>query len=62
MGIFLKDLPLVLEMGRELKVPLFTGSSAFNLVELGAELGHADEDDAALIAALMQLAARGAVH
>jgi 3-hydroxyisobutyrate dehydrogenase len=58
MGIYLKDLPLVLELGRELSVPLFTASSAFNLVQLGAELGHADEDDAALIAALMQLAAR----
>jgi L-threonate 2-dehydrogenase len=57
MGIYLKDLPLVLEMGRELNVPLFAGSSAFNLVQLGANLGHADEDDAALIAALMQLAA-----
>jgi 3-hydroxyisobutyrate dehydrogenase-like beta-hydroxyacid dehydrogenase len=58
MGIYLKDLPLVLDMGRELKVPLFTGGSAFNLVQLAAELGHADEDDAALIALLMQLAAR----
>jgi L-threonate 2-dehydrogenase len=58
MGIFLKDLPLVLDMGRELNVPLFTGSAAFNTVQLGAELGHAGEDDAALIALLMELAAR----
>lgn len=58
MSIFLKDLPLVLDMGRDLKVPLFTGGSAFNLVQLGAELGHAHDDDAALIAALMELAAR----
>jgi 3-hydroxyisobutyrate dehydrogenase-like beta-hydroxyacid dehydrogenase len=58
LGIYLKDLPLVLELGRELGVPLFTGSAAFNTVQLGAELGHAERDDAALIALLMQLASR----
>jgi 3-hydroxyisobutyrate dehydrogenase len=56
--IFLKDLPLVLELGRELQVPLFAGGAAFNLVELAAELGCGQEDDAALVALLMELAAR----
>ena len=60
MGIYLKDLPLVLEMARELRVPLFTGGAAFNLVQLGAELGQADRDDAALIDLLMHLASRDA--
>jgi 3-hydroxyisobutyrate dehydrogenase-like beta-hydroxyacid dehydrogenase len=57
-SIFLKDLPLVLELGRELQVPLFAGSAAFNLVELAAQLGRGDQDDAALVALLMELAAR----
>jgi putative dehydrogenase len=57
MGIYLKDLPLVLDLGRELHVPLFVGNAAFSLVELAAELGHAAEDDAALIALCMELAA-----
>jgi putative dehydrogenase len=56
MAIFLKDLPLVLDLGRELQVPLFSASAAFNLVQLGAELGRGGEDDAALIALLMNLA------
>jgi putative dehydrogenase len=60
MGIYLKDLPLVLEMARELRVPLFTGGAAFNVVQLGAELGQADRDDAALIDLLMRLASRNA--
>src|SRR5207302_654960 len=35
-----------------------TGGAAYNLVQLGAELGQADRDDAALIDLLMQLASR----
>jgi 3-hydroxyisobutyrate dehydrogenase-like beta-hydroxyacid dehydrogenase len=56
MAIFLKDLPLVLELGRALEVPLFTASAAYNVVQLAAQLGT-EGDDAAVIDALMRLAA-----
>ena len=51
--IYLKDLPLALEAGRELGVPLATGSAAFQLVQMARALGAGDQDDAALIALLM---------
>ncbi len=51
--IYLKDLPLALEAGRELAGPLATGLAAFQPVQLARALGRADRDEAALITALM---------
>jgi hypothetical protein len=43
---------LAVDLGRDLRVPLFS------LIQLAVELGRGDADDAALIALLMDLAAR----
>lgn len=51
--IYLKDLPLALDAGRELGVPLPVGAAAFQMVQLARALGLGDRDDAHLIAMLM---------
>jgi 3-hydroxyisobutyrate dehydrogenase-like beta-hydroxyacid dehydrogenase len=56
MSIFIKDLSLVQDLARELHVPLFTASAAFNLFQFGTQMGRGREDDAALIALLADLA------
>lgn len=55
-AIFLKDLSLVMETAHALGVPAFTAANALQFVQLGSALGHAGDDDASLIAALMELA------
>lgn len=56
-AIFRKDLSLVMEAAHERGVPAFAAASALQFVQLGGALGHKDDDDASLIAALMDLAA-----
>jgi 3-hydroxyisobutyrate dehydrogenase-like beta-hydroxyacid dehydrogenase len=57
-AIFQKDMALVLQAAGSLGVPAFTAATAQQFVELGAALGHAGEDDAALIQMLVDLARR----
>jgi 3-hydroxyisobutyrate dehydrogenase-like beta-hydroxyacid dehydrogenase len=52
-----KDLPLVLEAGRDLKVPLITASAAFQLMQLAHGSGPEGPTDADLIRLLTERAA-----
>jgi 3-hydroxyisobutyrate dehydrogenase len=48
-----KDIPLVLEAGREYKVPMITASAALQTMQLGCAFGLEDASDAHLLRLLM---------
>jgi 3-hydroxyisobutyrate dehydrogenase len=48
-----KDMPLVLEVGRELRVPMMTASAAFQTMQLGTAFGLEDASDAQLVRLLV---------
>ncbi len=52
-----KDMPLVLEAGREFRVPMMTASAAFQTMQLGSAFGIDDLSDAELIRLLVDPAA-----
>jgi putative dehydrogenase len=58
LAIFQKDMALVLQAAGQVGVPVFAAASAQQYFELAAAAGHGDEDDAALIQMLVDLAAR----
>jgi L-threonate 2-dehydrogenase len=57
-AIFRKDMGLVLQAAAGLGVPAFAAATAQQFVELGAALGHGQEDDAALLQMQVDLARR----
>lgn len=59
LDIDVKDLSYILDMGRELKVPLFLTAAAREMFLMGSALGFGKEDDSAVVKVVERMAGMG---